>query len=128
MATRSFPGRPANADLWHTQGWCEATGYEPDGTGYLGLGTLTGYTPEQMRDLPTLDASSLTNYHTQATGQLAEQDIELGSTVLDRTGQQHLTPYQGISSLLQGSFGHVGEIDTLVALRARLLEQSAASA
>lgn len=120
-ATRSFTGRPASADLWHAQRWREVTGYEPDGLGFLGLGTLTGYTPEQMRAVPVMDAQDLSRYLTQATDRLAEQIQHIGDAVLTRTGQQQLSPYQSISSLLQGSFGHVGEIDTLVALRARLL-------
>jgi len=51
---------------------------------------------------------------TAATGLL------LGDKVLMTSNPQGLSPYQSISSLLQGSFGHVGEIDTLVALRERL--------
>ncbi|HEY9524434.1 MAG TPA: DinB family protein [Thermopolyspora sp.] len=50
--TRIFASRPAHADIWHRSGWREATGYEPHGIGYLGLGTLTGYTPEEMRAVP----------------------------------------------------------------------------
>lgn len=121
-ATRSFTGRPASADLWHTRGWRELTGYEPDGIGYLGLGTLTGYTPAQMRAVPVMDAAGLTDYLTQAAGGLTERIAELGDSILTGVGRQRLSPYQIISGLLQGSFGHVGEIDTLVALRARLLQ------
>jgi hypothetical protein len=98
------------------------TGYEPDGIGYLGLGTLTGYTPAQMRAVPVMDAAGLTDYLTQAAGGLTERIAELGDSILTGVGRQRLSPYQIISGLLQGSFGHVGEIDTLVALRARLLQ------
>jgi hypothetical protein len=59
LATRAFTGRDAAADLWHTAGYRRTTGYEPDGIGYLGLGTLTGYTPEEMRDIPALPGELL---------------------------------------------------------------------
>ncbi len=49
LGSRVYTGRAAREDVWHTQGWLEETGYEPDGLGFLGMGALTGYTPEQMR-------------------------------------------------------------------------------
>ena len=120
--TRIFASRPAHADIWHRSGWREATGYEPHGIGYLGLGTLTGYTPEEIRAVPPLDAASLRAYLTEATDLLIGQIdriAERGDT-LTRQPAGHLSPYQQISMTLQGSFGHIGEIDALVALRARL--------
>ncbi len=112
LGSRVYTGRPAREDVWHTQGWLERTGYEPDGLGFLGMGALTGYTPEQMRAVPAMDAISLSAYLAQSTAGLAEQIRVLASTVLQPTGRQRLSPYQTISSTLQGSFGHVGEIDT----------------
>jgi len=93
------------------------TRYEPDGVGWLGLDTLTGYTPAEMRAVPTLDVDQMGAY-------LSESAIALVET-FDRL-RDHLhaggppTPYQAISNTLQGSFGHIGEIDALVSWRARL--------
>jgi len=119
LATRSFTGRAAQDDLWHTEGWRDMTGYEPDGIGYLGLGTLTGYTPQEMWAVPALPADALGTYLSQSTARLIEQ-IELLDGRLRQAPGHKLSPYQTIAATLQGSFGHVGEIDTLVALRARL--------
>lgn len=119
LATRAFTGRPASEDLWHTGGFRADTGYEPDGIGYLGLGTLTGYSPQEMRAVPAMSADLLGDYLQGSTALLIdtigaiEQQLHTG-----RGGTP--TPYQSISGTLQGSFGHVGEIDALVALRARL--------
>jgi|tagenome__1003787_1003787.scaffolds.fasta_scaffold19535680_1 hypothetical protein len=133
-ATRAFTGAPATADIWHTHGWREHTGYEPDGLGWQGLGLLTGYTPEQMRAVPALDAGALGRYLTQASDQLVAQIDQLRDDIhhveanrLHVAGRRPLTPYQTIGSTLQGSFGHVGEIDTLVALRDRLAHSDAPS-
>jgi hypothetical protein len=120
LGSRAFTGKPAAADCWHQFGWRELTGYEPDGIGYLGLGTLTGYTPQQMRAVPVLDATSLRSYLTQTADRLIEQIAVIGARLHQPTAHSQLTPYQQIAMTLQGSFGHVGEIDTLVALRARL--------
>lgn len=120
LGTRAFTARPASEDLWHTRGWRDTTGYEPDGIGYQGLGTLTGYTPDQMRAVPMLDASSLSTYLSQSTAALIDQITDLSSGVLTASGPAQPAPFQAIGATLQGSFGHVGEIDSLVALRARL--------
>jgi hypothetical protein len=119
LGSRLFTGRPAEADAWHQAGWRDATGYEPDGIGFLGLGTLTGYSPEEMRAVPLLDGASLIAYLGQATDRLLTVIASMDNvTARPKSGGQ--TPYQIIGSTLQGSFGHVGEIDALVALRARL--------
>jgi hypothetical protein len=83
------------------------------------LGTLTGYTPEQMRAVPTMDSAALSTYLSQSVARLVQQIANL-ETILLRAGPKGLSPYQIISGTLQGSFGHVGEIDTLIAFRVRL--------
>ncbi len=119
LATRAFTGRPADSDLWHTAGWKDRTGYEPDGIGYFGLGTLTGYTPEEMRAVPVMSAVDLRSYLAQASARLAEQIGELGPALVGGEHPEH-SPYSNIAGTLQGSFGHVGEFDALVSLRGRI--------
>lgn len=130
-ATRAFTGSSPSDDIWHTAGWRDRTGYEPDGLGWLGLGLLTGYSPEEMRAVPRLNVEELGMYLAQSSQRLVEQikclrnDIHhIEANRLPVPGRRPLTPYQTIGSTLQGSFGHVGEIDTLVALRERLLPKS----
>ena len=80
-----------------------------------------------MRAVPALEAEELRRYLTRASDQLVAQIEQLRDDVhhvdanrLQASGRRPLTPYQTIGSTLQGSFGHVGEIDTLVALRERI--------
>lgn len=119
LGTRAFTGRPAGRDIWHSQGWCDESGYEPDGIGWRGLGTLTGYTPAEMRAVPLLSTAQLTDYLAQTTEALVAQITILGEAGLHQVGRG-VTPYQNISGTVQGSFGHLGEIDALVALHDRL--------
>jgi hypothetical protein len=123
LGTRAFTGSPAADDLWHREGWKDRTGYEPDGIGFLGVGALTGYTPEEMRAVPALSAVDLAAYLGQSIAALVDRIGELGEAVLE-PGPLGYSPYQLISGTLQGSFGHVGEIDALVALRARLTQDA----
>ena len=120
LGSRAFTGRPARDDLWHTKGWLELTGYEPDGIGFAGLGTLTGYTPEEMRAVPVMDAPSLSLYFAQSSARLIEHITELDDELLRAPGASGLSPYTAISGTVQGSFGHIGEIDALIALHSRL--------
>ena len=119
LGTRAFTDGSASNELWHTEGWAEATGYEPGGKGYLGLGALTGYTPDEMRAVPAMDRSALRAYLGQSTRALITQIRWLDGRLLEPAALG-LTPYQSISGTLQGCFGHVGEIDTLLSLRARI--------
>lgn len=73
-----------------------------------------------MRAVPALDASSLSTYLSQSTAALIDQITDLPSGVLTASGPAQPAPFQAIGATLQGSFGHVGEIDTLVAPRTRL--------
>ena len=106
---------------WERDGWRDRTGYDPAGLGHLGLGTLTGYTPDEMRAVPRLGTTDLTSYLRATVHDLHEALGQLD----DRALHQDLgygSPFQIVGSTLQGSFGHLGEIDALVALRARLYD------
>jgi hypothetical protein len=118
LATRLFTGGRWSDELWHTMGWARTEQYDPTGVGYLGLGTLTGYTPAEMRGVPVMSSVDLGRYLSQATGALVERIASLGPALTTEIDGIGLSPYQIISGTLQGSFGHLGEIDTLVTLRA----------
>lgn len=120
LATRSFPdGGDAAAELWRKDGWAAEYSYDPTGIGWLGLGTLTGYTPVEMRAVPRLDAAALASYLASCTEALRSAVAAHEDGILVPNQLTGLSPYQSISGTLQGSFGHLGEIDALVSLRAR---------
>jgi hypothetical protein len=118
LATRAFAPAGPDDELWHTLGWRQRTGYDPSGVGFLGLGTLTGYTPSEMRAVPEMSAEDLQTYASQAADQLATRIAELGEVLFRTIDGLDLSPYQMISGTLQGSFGHLGEIDALAMLHA----------
>jgi hypothetical protein len=119
LATRAFDPSSAPADeLWHSGGWSHRTGYDPSGLGFLGLGTLTGYTTAEMRAVPVLAADDLRRYLEQCARVLIGAIEELGSSLTRPIDGLGLSPYQMISGTVQGSFGHLGEIDTLAMLYA----------
>ncbi|HEY8547742.1 MAG TPA: DinB family protein [Acidimicrobiales bacterium] len=104
---------------WERDGWRARTGYDPAGRGHLGLGTLTGYTPEEMRAVPRLGAGDLVAYLRAVVADLRAALGRLDDAQLNHDGGFG-SPFQIVGSTLQGSFGHLGEVDALVALRARL--------
>jgi hypothetical protein len=108
---------------WSRDGWVEHTGYDPTGIGYLGLGTLTGYSTEEMRAVPRLGSRALSTYLRTAVRDLTEVLRDLGAEEVNRD-RGFGTPFQLLGSTIQGSFGHLGEIDSLVALHDRLDERS----
>jgi hypothetical protein len=120
LANRVLDPGPSSAEAWHRNGWAGDTGYDPAGVGFLGMGTLTGYTPEQMRAVPTMAPDALAVYTAQAADELVAALLSLGDAALDGPRIAGSTPYQLVGSTVQGSFGHVGEIDALVALYGRL--------
>lgn len=118
LGAQVLGGRAASEDIWHADGWSEHTGYDPIGVGFLGLGTLTGYSADEMRAVPQMSRQQLRAYLTQTNRSLTEQILDAGASVV--APRCRVSPFQNIVTTLQGSFGHVGEIDTLVALRSRI--------
>jgi hypothetical protein len=66
LATRVLLGRPAEQELWHTQGWMEKTGYDPRGIGYGGWGVLTGFTRDEVQAIPKLSPRESLEYLNQS--------------------------------------------------------------
>jgi DinB superfamily len=121
---RAFAGEPASAELWHTGGWAARTGYDPTGIGDHGLGVLTGYTWAEVTQVPTLSAAELLDYLGQVTDRLLGELDGMPTEVLHAPAPGlggTRSRYSRLSAVLQGSFGHVGEIEALKAMRARRL-------
>jgi len=121
---RAFAGQPASSELWQTAGWAARTGYDPTGIGDQGLGVLTGYTWADVTQVPTLSAAELLNYLGQVTGRLLGQLDGMPTEILHAPAPGlggTRSRYSRLSAVLQGSFGHVGEIEALRAMRARRL-------
>ncbi len=62
IVARMLPGRSNKEELWLTRGWAERTGYNPHGVGEQGLGAVTGYTLQEVAEIPLLSAQELLEY------------------------------------------------------------------
>jgi hypothetical protein len=123
---RAFAGEPSSGELWHTAGWAARTGYDPTGIGDQGLGVLTGYTWAEVTQVPRLSATELLDYLGQVIERLVQALDGMPTEVLHAPapglgGTRSRSRYSRLSAVLQGSFGHVGEIEALKAMRARRL-------
>jgi len=135
MAVCALEGRPQDEQQWLTRGWATRTGYDPRGIGEFGYGTLTGYTIEEVNQVPALTAEELLTYLDQTAGALHEHVLALDPTKLkqlaagsvspepDGSGRrtvETLTILQWLTGILTGSFRHTGEIEALNAMRTRI--------
>ncbi|WP_027342122.1 DinB family protein [Hamadaea tsunoensis] len=122
LTQRAWRGLPVAGELWHSDGWAARTGYDPSGHGFQGFGVVTGYTAEEVAEVPFLPADQLLAYFEEVVRSLAK---ELGALAPDQLNEAapglggERSRYSWLAPVLQGSFGHVGEIDALLAMRAR---------
>ena len=125
LAIRVLDDRPAEEEIWQAAGWAARTGYDPRGIGYLGLGVITGYTAEEAAAVPILPAEDLLAYFDAALLALRERlrallTAAIHAPVPGLGGGR--TVYARLKAIMIGCFGHVGEIASLNALRARAVE------
>jgi uncharacterized damage-inducible protein DinB len=120
VLTRILDGTQPATERWFADGWAQRTGYDPRGIGDGGLGALTGYTFEEVLAIPRLTATDLARYLDSVIGPLAQRlralpDDEAAARAVRRA-----------NSILQGCFGHIGEIDALLAIRERSAQRASA--
>jgi DinB superfamily len=125
VVARVFQEKPAEDELWLTQGWAKRTGYNPRGVGYRGLGALTGYTQQEVAAIPTLSAEELLAYLDQASGALRAYLLALPSfeallqPVPGWGKETPVTKDQLLKVVFMGCAGHLGEIKALKAMMKR---------
>jgi hypothetical protein len=120
VLTRIVGGAQPSTERWFTDGWAQRTSYDPRGIGDDGLGTMTGYTFQEVLAIPRLSATDLVRYLDSVIGPLAQRlralpDDEAAARTVRRG-----------TAILQGCFGHVGEIDALLAIRERAAQRASA--
>ncbi|NUO58253.1 MAG: DinB family protein [Hamadaea sp.] len=122
LTHQAWRAEPVSGEVWHRNGWAARTGYDPTGLGFQGYGVVTGFTVEEVDAVPFLTSSQLLAYFSEVTDSLRAELRGL------TTGQLHepapglggqRSRYSWLAPVLQGSFGHIGEIDALLAMRTR---------
>src|SRR4029079_3267515 len=120
LLTRVLDGTQPSTERWFSDGWAQRTRYDPRGIGDSGLGTMTGYTFEEVLKIPRLDATELIRYLDSVVGPLAQR---LRAVPDDEAAARSVRRVTGI---LQGCFSHLGEIDALLAIRERSAQRASA--
>ena len=123
LASRRVHGALERPERWYRDGWADRTAYDPQGIGFLGLGTLTGYSVEEMLAVPAFGAEALRSYFQGTIDDIVDVIGSMATQELHQPGPAGLpSVYQAVGSTIQGSFGHVGEIDCLVSLFHRVVD------
>ena len=120
VLTRILGGTQPSTERWFTDGWAQRTSYDPRGIGDDGLGALTGYTFQEVLRVPRLDSTELVRYLDSVIGPLAQR---LRALPDDEPAARAVRRATGI---LKGCFGHIGEIDALLAIRERSAQRASA--
>ncbi len=119
LRVRALQDGPAEAEVWHSHGWRERTGYDPRGVGNRGFGAVTGYSASDVAAIPQLSAADLLAYldqtHTALRDYLAVMPPEALQQTAPGLGGKH-TFYKLIKIEWQHFFGHLGEIQALKAM------------
>ena len=94
---------------WIADGWAERTGYDPRGLGTDGLGAISGYTFDEVEAIPRLRSDQLRAYLAAVC-----DDVIAKLRACDDVAARRYT------GVIQGTFGHQGEIAALRTLFERL--------
>jgi hypothetical protein len=120
LAVRVLDDRPVEQELWYAEGWAAATGYDPDGKGWGGLGNLAGYTPQEVSEVPLLSAQELQRYLQAACEALCDCIERLPADALDLPASgwpgQPQSAYFCIRNFVMDGLGHLGEIKAIRAM------------
>lgn len=122
VTARLMLGKLPGEELWLARGWAERTGYNPQGKGSRGLGVVTGYTLQEVAEIPLLSAQELLIYLDQVCETLM---LFLRALPSSEPLQQPivendpLTKQQLLQKVFMGSCGHMGEIEALKAMMKR---------
>jgi len=116
--TQQAIGNSAEEEYWFRQGWAEKTGYDPRGIGQNGWGMITGYTLEEVAEIPQLTRKQMLKYLNQVYDKVSEylavtpmEKLQTPSAGFDR----RYTKYQCVQMALLDNVRHLGEIYALKA-------------
>jgi len=102
LVTMWLENGAAETQHWIKDWWAERTGYDPRGVCTDGLGAISGYTFAEVEAVPKLRRDQLRAY----LGAVCDDIIPRLRADYDVAAPR----YKGV---VQGAFGHVGEISAL---------------
>jgi hypothetical protein len=117
--TQHILGEPADCEIWIKSGWAHKAGYDPRGIGTNGWGAVTGYTLEDVRNIPRMSTELLLGYFDETTLAVRRylettSDVDLEQKAVGFDSKR--TNYFWIRHPLFDLTRHVGEIMALKAM------------
>lgn len=120
--TQHILDRPAEDEIWYASGWAGQTGYYPTGIGAYGWGIVSGYSVEEVRRIPKMDAQLLCGYFDEVVTMLSSylEDTPVETLEALAPGFEYKqTNYFWIRQPLFDLTRHVGEMLAIQAIWAR---------
>lgn len=120
--TQHILNHPVDAEIWYSSGWAEKTGYFPIGIGSYGWGIVSGYSVDEVRRIPKMNAQILIGYFDEVISGITKYLENTPSEVLKATApgfENKQTNYFWIRQPLFDLTRHMGEILAIQALWAR---------
>ena len=124
--TQHAIGDASGAECWFRFGWADKTGYDPRGKGHNGWGMLTGYTQEEVADMPQLAKAQVLDYLDEVYDTVKKYLASISMEKLQTPGagfDGEYTKYQCIQMALLDNVRHLGEIFAIEARWKRQVKQ-----
>ncbi len=131
LKVKIIENKADSEQIWYSKGWAAKTNYDPAGLGFGGFGNLSGYSRDQVKEVPLLPAAELLEYFDQVyealgdylanvkDGALEESPIGWPSTA----GASPESIYIVLMMFFLDNREHLGEIKALRAMWSRTCEK-----
>ena len=106
-------GFASDEECWFRSGWAVRTGYDPRGIGQNGWGMLSGFTQEEVMDMPSLTREQVLGYLNDVYDTVKEYLTNSPMEKLEKPGvgfEGKYSRYQCIQMALLDNIRHLGEI------------------
>lgn len=133
LKVKIIENEPDQNQLWYVMGWASRTNYDPAGLGFGGFGNLSGYTLEQVKEVPLLSAGNLLEYFDQVSDALNDYLTNIKIEALEdppmgwpgtNAGPSPESIYMVLMMFLLDNREHLGEIKAIKALWRRSCNRS----
>ena len=126
--TQHIKDEPNEKEIWVQSGWAQKTDYDPRGLGVNGWGMLTGYSLDEMQQIPRFGKEILRGYY--------DEMVDVIQTYLENTSEEELaqsapgferkrTKFYWVRHPLYDLTRHVGEMLALKSMWERQQDSSA---
>ena len=132
LKIKILENQPDQKQLWYTRGWASKTNYDPTGLGIGGFGNLSGYTLDQVKEVPLLSAEESLEYFDQVYEALNDYLMNMQIETLEQSpvgwpstaGESPENVYVVLLMFLMDNREHLGEIKAIKAMWKRRCEKS----